>query len=297
MKLSLVVCTVLLLTSHAVAADLSGNAEFQQGLAQFNAADYARAFAAFDNLKPDLNTSSEFNYYYSLSLLKTERTDQAIEAMERAIELAPDNADYRYALGLIYAARMSELSLFGAAMIMGSAKETLVKAVELAPDHVGATAALIEFLLDVPGLMGGDQEGAEDLIKKLWTMDPAAAAALEAKLEVRNGNDKRAEELYLQAVATPGGLARTRLKLAKFFLDRQRYPEAIKYATEYLDMPKQWSDFYRDTTYAHLWLAISYHALGDEVNSQHHSKAIDTSGMPERVREEIEEHYADAGIE
>jgi tetratricopeptide (TPR) repeat protein len=293
------VCAVALLlsqvfhVSYAVAADLSGNEKFQQGMVYFNDAEYAKALAAFDPLAPALKASGEFNYYYALSLLNTEQSEQALVVMKQAIALAPANADYRYALGLIYAQRMSELSLLGAITTLGPAKATLVKAVELNPQHVGATAALIEFLLDVPG---GDKEQAQELLEKLLTLDPAAATALQAKVARSSGNNARAEQLLLQAVETPGSSAAVRLKLAKFYVDQQQYAKAIPYGLAYLSLPKRWSDFPRDTTYAHVWLAIAYHAVGDGVNFQQHASAVDTSAMPERVVEEIEDSYAKAGI-
>lgn len=297
MKLSLIGGSIILALSRIVFAANSAQEDFPRGLGFFNAAEYVDAHAVFDQLKGGMKASGQFNYYYGLSLLKTDNSEQAITAMKRAIAIEPGNANYRYALGLAYASRMSELSLLRAAMMIGSAKEALVKAVELDPRHVGATKALVELLLDVPGVMGGDSRTAHDLIRKLWTLDPASAAAMEAKVAARSGNRAQTEELLLQAAKTPGSEAFIRLRLAKFYVDQQEYSKAIAYGQEYLAMPKHWSDFSIDTAYAHLWLAIAYHAVGDKVGFQSNIKAVEAANLPERIRKEVADSYDKAGID
>ena len=70
----------------------------------------------------------------------------------------------------------------------------------------------------------------------------------------------------------------------------------IAWGREYLGMPKHWSDFDVDTTYAHLWLAIAYHAVGDRVNFRKYAAAVDASHVTNRVRKEIADSYDKAGI-
>ena len=198
-KPKLMVCLIVLL-SRAAMAGVSPEEEFQRGKLLFHESAYAAASAAFGKLNADMNTSAEFNYYHGLSLLKSDRSGEAIPVIKRAIGIEPGNAEYRYALALAYAARMSEMTLLRAAMTIGPARETLFKAVELDPHHVGATRSLVELLLDVPGALGGNDKTARDLITKLWTLDPATAAAMEAKLATRGGNREQTEKLLLQAV-------------------------------------------------------------------------------------------------
>jgi tetratricopeptide (TPR) repeat protein len=296
MKLRAIIGSVGLLASQVLSAESAMQKELEQGVAYFHDAQYTRALSTFEKLDSSRGSNAEINYYYALSLLKTEQPEPAIEAMKRATNLAPGNADYRFALGLIYAARMAELNLFRAALMIGSAKEAFSAAVELNPNHVGATMALADFLLDVPSAMGGNRKEAQILLNRLRTLNPASAAALEAKMEGRNGNPQRAEKLLLQAVGTDGREAAFTLKLTKFYVDQHAYSKAIRHGKEYLAMPKRWWDFSRDTGYAHLWLAIAYHALGDEMNSRIHSQAASLVSMPRRTRQEFDHIYEEAGI-
>lgn len=297
MKLRLIVWPIIFALSRVVVAANATQEDFQLGLGFFNAAEYVEAHAVFDQLKGRMQASGQFNYYYGLSLLKTDDSERAIAVMKRAIAIEPGNAEYRYALGLAYASRMSESSLLRAAMMIGPSKEVLAKAIELDPRHVGATRALVELLLDVPGVMGGDSKAAHDLIRKLWTLDPSSAAAMEAKLAARSGNRAQTEMLLLQAASTPGSAAYIRLRLAKLYVDQREYSKAISYGQEYLAMPKHWSDFSTDTAYAHLWLAIACHAAGDTVGFQSNFKAVAAANLPGRIRKEVADSYDRAGID
>lgn len=280
--------------SAAPSAEPASQQEFRQGVAYFEAAEYASALATLKPLTSGLKSDPEFHYYYGLGLLKTDQPQPAIEALERAIDLEPRNADYRFALGLAYAARMSELSLLRAALIMGEAKQAMVSAVELDPQHAGAAMALAELLLDVPAAMGGDRKKARELLITLRTLDPASAAALEARMEW--DNPERVEKLLLRAVETQGSDAVFRLRLTRFYVDQQAYAKAIRYGREYLDQPKRWSDVSSDTTFAHLWLAVAYHGLGDAVTSRFHLQAVEAARLPPRLRQEAERVCKETGF-
>lgn len=297
MKFLAITGCIALTLCRAFAGEPPPLEKFAQGIAQFRHGEYSQALSTFGSVQSSLKQSGEFNYYYGLSLLKTHQPGPAIDSMKRAIGIDPRNADYHFALGLSYAARMSELSLMRAALLMRSTRETLVTAVALNPGHVGATMALAEFLLDVPSATGSGRQQAKELLNRLRTLDAAAAALLEAKMEGSRNNPGRVEQLLLRAVETPGSTPVARLRLAKFYVDQKAYAQAIRYSREYLDMPKAWSESAYDTTYAHLWLAVAYHGLGDTVNSRAHVQAVDTARLPHRLRHDVQRVLEDAGMD
>lgn len=94
----------------------------------------------------------------------------------------------------------------------------------------------------------------------------------------------------------PGSEAFFRLRLARVYVDQRQYVKAIYYGEEYRGMPKHWSDFSTDATYAHLWLAIAYHAIGDQAKFQRHARTVDASKVPERVSKDIANSFRRAGI-
>jgi tetratricopeptide (TPR) repeat protein len=297
MKVLTTMACVALALGSALAAEPAAQQKLGQGIAQFQSAEYPQALATFKQLESTLEARGDFQYFYGLSLLKTGQPGAAIERIKRAIEIDPRNADYRFAMGLTYAARMSELSLLRAALLIRPTREALTAAVELNPRHAGATLALAELLLDVPSMTGSGREEARELLNRLRAIDVAAAALLEAKIEENKGGSERVERLLLQAVDAPGSLPAARLRLARLHVGQRAYVKAIRYAREYLDMPRPWSESSYDTTYAHLWLAVAYHALGDTTNYARHAQAVNATPLPPRLRKEAERIYQEAGIE
>lgn len=243
-------------------------------------------------LKPD----GHAQYDRGLSLLKNNERAAALDAMRQATDLAPKNAEYQFALGLLYAARMSELSLIRAALMIRPAREALTTAVELDPKHVRANMALAELLLEVPSMTGSAKTQAGEILNRLRSLDPAYAAALEAKLQGPDAEPSRVEKLLLQAVELKPGEASFRLKLTRFYVNQRAYAKAIQHGMEYLRMSKHWSDFPSDTNYAHLWLAVACHASGDEPGYRLHAQAVDLDHMPQRFRQEAQRAYKEAGI-
>ncbi len=244
-------------------------------------------------LKPDGNVY----YEHGLNLLKANQRQAAIDSMKNAIDLEPENAEYYFALGLLYAARMSELSLLRATLLIRPAKDALMTAVKLDPQHARAQMALAELLLDIPSMTGDSREQAKAILNRLRSLDPASAAALEAKMEGSDADPGRVEKLLLQAVESKPGEAAFRLRLTRFYVDQRLYARAIQHGQQYLRMPKHWTDFPSDVNHAHLWLAIAYHGLGDQPGFQHHSRAVGIRDMPQRLRKDMERAYKKAGID
>jgi tetratricopeptide (TPR) repeat protein len=255
---------------------------------------FSQAFAA--GVAPSRPDGQAY-YQRGLSLLKAKKPEAALEAMKLAIDLGPKNAEYHFALGLLYAARMSELSLMRAALLIRPARQALVTAVELDPMHARANMALAELLLDVPSMSGSAQAQATEILNRLRSLEPAFAVALEARMEGPDADPARLEKLLLQAVEMKPGEASFRLRLTRFYVDQRAYSQAIQHGQEYLRTPKRWTDFPSDVNYAHLWLAIACHGLGDQAGFQHHAQAVNIRDMPPRFREEAERAYTRAGID
>lgn len=253
----------------------------------------SQAFAAgMTPLKPNGQTQ----YDRGLNLLKASQKAEALDAMKQATALEPKNAEYHFALGLLYAARMSELSLIRAALMIRPAREALMTAVELDPLHARANMALAELLLEVPSMTGSAKTQASEILNRLRSLDPAYAAALEAQMQDQDAAPSRVEKLLLQAVELKPGEASFRLRLTRFYVEQRAYSKAIQHGMEYLRMPKHWTDFPSDTNYAHLWLAVACHASGDQPGYRLHAQAVDIDHMPQRFREEAQRIYKKAGI-
>lgn len=125
-------------------------------------------FITFDDVVA--KSEAELLYSSGLILFEAKKYNEAIEELEKAVKLAPENASYQHILAVSYGREAEQANWFRA---MDLAKKTL-KHLELAskldPDNVEILDDLMDYYREAPGFLGGDSEKAdkiEDLIKKI----------------------------------------------------------------------------------------------------------------------------------
>ncbi|MDR4478770.1 MAG: hypothetical protein R3B37_03335 [Nitrospira sp.] len=124
---------------------------------------------------------------------------------EEAVEQDESSPDAHFALFCNLGEQLridgeSLTSFFGFRRMMKELNRTL----ELAPDHLDALSAKGTVLVRIPGIMGGDKEKGERLLRHVIAREPAAVNA--------------------------------RLSLAKSYCDGGRHDEAVVMATKALDL-------------------------------------------------------------
>jgi tetratricopeptide (TPR) repeat protein len=102
-------------------------------------------------------------------------TQAAEAAIERALELAPDDAEVQFHCGRIMGARAEE-AFFRALGYASRSLACLQRAVELRPTHVPYRRGLMAYYLGAPGIAGGDESLAWAEVETISTMDPRAGA-------------------------------------------------------------------------------------------------------------------------
>lgn len=113
----------------------------------------------------------------------------AIQRAEACIERQPRAAPCHYALGTVLGVQAMSEGLFKAARSAGTVRSALSTALDLEPERYPARAALVEFYLLAPGVMGGSAEKAAELSRAAPT--PEQARALQARIAL---GDRRFEQ-------------------------------------------------------------------------------------------------------
>ncbi len=90
MRSAAVVLGVMLVGSSAAAQEVSPREAFEQGLAAFQARDYATALQRFERAYT-LTRSAEFLFNIGLTLERLERRDEAITALQQYLTLRPSS--------------------------------------------------------------------------------------------------------------------------------------------------------------------------------------------------------------
>lgn len=151
---------------------------------------------------------------------------QAGEAFEKALAMEPRNSELHRLMGTVYGRRAETGNIFTAAGNARKAHQYFEEAVGLDPNNREAVANLFEYYLEAPGVMGGGVDKAENLIKHIARLNPAAAFHAQAELESKRKRFDAAEgELRRALQAEPENPAR-QIDLARFLADRGRIKES-----------------------------------------------------------------------
>ncbi len=98
------------------------------------------------------------------------------EIGKRAVELAPRNPEAHFWYAVNTGRFGQTKGVLRSLFLLPTMKEELTIIFELAPKHAGAHGLAGNFYAEVPGLLGGDTEKAEEYFKKGIELDPRQTA-------------------------------------------------------------------------------------------------------------------------
>lgn len=151
---------------------------------------------------------------------------RASEALEKAMELEPMNAEYALWLGRAFGRRAETASPFTAPGYASKTRQYFEKAVSLNPANLDAQSDLFEYYLEAPGFLGGGPEKAEATARQVGRISPPEGLAMEAKLAERRKEYSSAEEQLRRALDVAPQQVGRFIDLARFLVRRGRLDEA-----------------------------------------------------------------------
>ena len=151
-----------------------------------------------------------------------EEWDRGIPACERATKLDPQNSLYHLWLGRIYGEKASRVGFLSAAGLAKKVRASFERAVQLDPKNWEARVDLAEFYLQAPSIVGGGQDKARAQAEALFSLNPAMAHWILARVAGRNKDAAGAELEYKAAIAASHGAAQHWLHLAQFLAHADR---------------------------------------------------------------------------
>ena len=119
-------------------------------------------------------TISSLQKHWAHANYKTDKKKrkQAFEVLtmeaDNAVDATPDSVEVHIWAGIIYSTNAGVVSMFSAGKQVKRARAELERALELDPTAMSGAAytSLGALLFQIPGLMGGDDEKAEEMLKK-----------------------------------------------------------------------------------------------------------------------------------
>jgi tetratricopeptide (TPR) repeat protein len=178
-------------------ASAAGSKEFQEGVAAFNAKDFATAAAKFEAAVAQSPTVAPLYVNLALAYFQLQRSAEAVAALEKAGSLAPDDPSIQFQLGSAYV----DTKAYDQAVV---ALEKGLARSDLTKDSLAVEAAST---LGAVYFAQGKVAEAEAQFQKVLAVKPdnAAAALGMAKVTFSKGDAAKALDLFEQVVKTSPG--------------------------------------------------------------------------------------------
>jgi predicted Zn-dependent protease len=177
--------------------------------------------------------------------------DEAVEQMERAVEIDPTDADYQYGLGAAYGMKAQNAGILKQAFLAPKVRKAFERAVALNPRHFEARAGLAQYYFRAPGILGGDEERAWLEADTMIALDEVRGRAFKARLLEGEKKSREAEEEYKTLLAHQPENWRAWQAAGAYYLRRGMADDAIVCFTKYTELRP-------DTAHSFYLLAWAY---------------------------------------
>ena len=154
----------------------------------------AEAQKAFEAIAAADPKCADAQYFLAQLALRRNDPDKAIAYAEKAVALAPDNAEYQHNLGDAAGSAAQKASIFRQPGLAKKCLAAYERAVALKPDNVDYHQSAFEFYRQAPGIMGGGMDKATATAAKIKQLDPMRGRLVFASLY-------SADKKYAQALA------------------------------------------------------------------------------------------------
>ena len=169
----------LLLLGHTVQAATADLAAQVETLWQAN--DYAAAQALLAPLVTKQTKDAQLLALLGRTETGLQQMERAEELLEKAIKYDASNADYQHWYATASCNLAGSASMFSALGYAKRCKKAYQAALKLAPDNPRSYIALGSFLVQAPGIAGGDKEQALTLAEQLKHLDELQGWLLQLK--------------------------------------------------------------------------------------------------------------------
>ncbi len=149
----------------------------------------------------------------------------AIKLAEKWVDSEPRNALAQYWLAVALRTKMQEVNRLRAMATVGDYKDALAAAIALDPTLMAARTERIGYLVNAPGIAGGDRDLARKEIEALREIDPVAAAEMDLMLAREESNADATLAALSSLQALEPDRAQHRLAAALLHINRQSWDE------------------------------------------------------------------------
>jgi Tfp pilus assembly protein PilF len=171
--------------------------------------------------------------------------DKAVDETEKAVNLAPNNANIQYGYGAALGIKVQNAGIIKQAMLAPKVKKAFLRAVELNPKHIQARVALAQYYMMAPSIMGGDEEEAWRQLEEVIKLDEVQGRTVKAGFLLRAKKNDEAEKEYKILVTSKPKEWKVWHRYGYFCMHLEHYDNAIEHFKKYIELRPDTADSYQ----------------------------------------------------
>ncbi|MEZ4778970.1 MAG: tetratricopeptide repeat protein [Flavobacteriaceae bacterium] len=211
---------------------------FQQAETYFKKEQFSKAKPLFEAYLKEHPTHLKTIEYLGDIAGYAKDWDTAIRYYEILLKSNPNNANYHFKYGGSLGMKALEISKIRALSYVGDIKNHFEKAAMLDPNHIEVRWALVEYYIQLPGIIGGSEKKAIKYADELGKISPVDGYLANGYIAEYSNRPQDAEKFYKKAIEV-GGSPHTYEKLANLYENNNQPKEAISTASTSLKIHKR----------------------------------------------------------
>jgi len=201
--------------------------DFDKAEKLYSSKNFEQSKVLFQNyLKDNPNNIKTIEYLGDIAG-QNKSWDNAIYYYNKLKQLKPMEANYHYKYGGVMGMKAKESNKFKALGMISEIKSSFEKAISLNPKHIEARAALVEFYLQLPGIVGGSEKKAMFYANEIAQISAVDGYLSKGHIAEYFGRFKEAEIQYKKAIEISKSKNSYRI-LANVYKNKMGQPEKAK---------------------------------------------------------------------
>lgn len=220
-----------------IATGSIGQSAYNQATSLIEAKKYSAAQELLEKAVDASPTDFRLKELYGDALGHQQKWSEAIEVYKYLAQNNLQNAEYFYKYGGAMGMKALSVSKLKALGMISNIRNAFLKAAELDPNHIDVRWALVEFYMQLPGIVGGSKKKAHKYADELLKISPVDGYLAKGYIAEYTEDFEAAEKAFKMAIKT-GGSEHTYDKLTTLYEVHNKPFKAIETAQNCLETHK-----------------------------------------------------------
>jgi tetratricopeptide (TPR) repeat protein len=211
---------------------------FERAETLFQQENFAKARPLFENHLQQHPRDRKTREYLGDIAGYAKDWDTAISYYDALLAEDKSNANYHFKYGAVLGMKALNVNKLLALTYISDIRKSFEKAAILDPTHIEVRWALVEFYIQLPGIIGGSETKAISYANELAKISPVDGFLANGYIAEYSERPKDAEKYYKKAIAV-GGSPHTYEKLSNLYENTNQPEAAIETTSEALKIHKR----------------------------------------------------------